>query len=128
MKCYGIEPSLEAVNYGKEKYNGEIDLVQGTSDEFPYKNEKFDIVILGFCLFWVDRKYLLRSVSEADRVLKERGYLVIVDFDTSIPYKRENIHNQDMRTYKMQYSKLFLANPQYFLCENRKRAYRVHLN
>lgn len=60
--------------------------------------------------------------------MKERGYLVIVDFDTSIPYKRENIHNQDMRTYKMQYSKLFLANPQYFLCENRKRAYRVHLN
>lgn len=115
MKAYGIEPSFEAVSYGKEKYNSKIVLSQGTSDDLPYENEKFNIVVLGFCLFWVDRKYLMKTVSEADRVLKENGYLVIVDFDTKIPFKRSNIHNPDAWTYKMQYSNLFLANPQYFL-------------
>ena len=95
--------------------NIQLQLICGTSDELPYKDLKFDVVILGFCMFWVDRKYLMKTVSEADRVLKEGGYLVIVDFDTFIPYKKDNVHNPDAWTYKMQYINLFLSNPQYCL-------------
>ena len=75
LTCYGIEPSVEAVNYGNEIYKGEINMQHGTSDVLPYEDEKFDIVILGFCMFFVDRKDLMKSVAEADRVLKENGYL-----------------------------------------------------
>ncbi len=124
--CYGIEPSALAVEFGKEKYNKEmaekniqLQLICGTSDELPYKDLKFDVVILGFCMFWVDRKYLMKTVSEADRVLKEGGYLVIVDFDTFIPYKKDNVHNPDAWTYKMQYINLFLSNPQYCLVDKK---------
>lgn len=118
ISCYGIEPSLEAVNYGMEKYL-DIVLKQGTSDELLYSDNMFDVVIMGFCLFWVDRKYLLKSASEADRVLRDKGFLVIHDFDTAYSYKRDNIHNAEAFTYKMDYAKLFLANPQYYLVEKR---------
>lgn len=120
-ECYGIEPSAQAVKYGKEKYKdtGKVNLVCGTSDLLPYGDLKFDVIILGFCMFWVDRKYLMKTVSEADRVLKDGGYLAVIDFDTPVPYKRDNIHNPDAWTYKMQYINLFLANPQYCLADKK---------
>lgn len=116
---HGVEPSEAAVKYGNKKYMGRVDLRHGTSDNLPYEDEKFDIVIMGFCMFWVDRKYLMRTVAEADRVLRENGYLVIIDFDTAIPYKRDNKHNSAAWTYKMNYVDLFLANPQYYLVDKR---------
>jgi adenylyltransferase/sulfurtransferase len=40
-----------------------------------------DLVLFGFCLYLVDRKLISRVVAEADRVLKDTGFLGIVDFD-----------------------------------------------
>lgn len=114
VMCYGIDPSGEAVKYGNEKFKN-INLVQGSAENLPYNDEKFYIVIMGFCMYEIERRYLMRVVSEADRVLKEGGYLMLVDFDTYSPYKRRNIHNSEMWTYKMQYINLFLSNPQYCL-------------
>lgn len=119
-KVSGIEPSSNAVSEGNNKFfNGSNVLLKGTSDSLPYDDESIDIVMFGFSLFWVGRKYLFRSIAEADRVLKSGGYLFLTDFDTVNPYKRINIHNKDAFTYKMNYSNLFLANPQYFLVEKR---------
>lgn len=119
MKANGIDPSLKAIEEGNlaidNKYKECIKLQQGTSDHLPFEDESMDIVLIGFCLFWVDRKYLFKSISEADRVLRNGGIIVLEDFDTAIPYKRENVHNKDAYTYKMNYAKLFLANPQYYL-------------
>ena len=116
----GIEPSSDAVLDGNNKFfNGRDVLLKGTSDSLPYEDESVDVVMFGFSLFWVGRKYLFRSISEADRILKSGGYLFITDFDTFNPYKRVNIHNKDAYTYKMNYSKLFLANPQYYLVEKK---------
>ena len=85
----GIEPSSKAVNDGnKVFFNNQNVLIKGTSDDLPYDDESADVVLFGFSLFWVGRKYLFRSIAEADRILKEGGYLLITDFDTSIPYKR----------------------------------------
>lgn len=120
LNVSGVEPSTEAVNYGNEMFfDGKEVLIKGTSDSLPYEDESIDIVLFGFSLFWVDRKYLCRSISEADRVLREGGYLFITDFDTPIPYKRVIVHNKDAFTYKMNYSRLFLSNPQYFLVEKK---------
>ncbi len=120
---YGIEPSAEAVAYGqsliKDEQGCRISLSQGTSDALSFADDYFDIVMLGFCVFWVDRKYIQKTVSEADRVLKTGGILVSWDFDTKIPYRRPNIHNEHVPTYKYDIARLFLGNPQYSLIEKR---------
>lgn len=120
---YGIEPSEKAVHYGerllKEEGNKNIILKQGTADKLEFEAEYFDIVIMAFCMFWVDRKYMMRAISEADRVLKTGGYLVSWDFDTKVPYRRVNIHNVNVPTYKYDLANLFLGNPQYSLIEKR---------
>lgn len=122
LKCSvsGIEPSSDAVSDGNRMFfNNQDVLIKGTSDQLPYADESADIVLFGFSLFWVGRKYLFRSISEADRILKEGGYLLITDFDTTIPFKRHNSHNKDAWTYKMNYSNIFLSNPQYYLIEKK---------
>ncbi|AKA70309.1 class I SAM-dependent methyltransferase [Clostridium scatologenes] len=68
-KCYGIDPSKDAVEEGKEKYTN-LNLKVGTSDKLEFEDECFDFVIFGFCLYLVDRKFLLKTICEADRVLK----------------------------------------------------------
>ena len=98
---YGIEPSKEAVSYGKkilaDENNTRITLKQGTADTLPFSDEYFDIVLMGFC----------------------GGLLVTWDFDTKIPYKRRNIHNDHVPTYKYDLAKLYCENPQYSLIEKR---------
>lgn len=122
----GIEPSSKAVLEGNEDFfNGQPVLIKGTSDYLPYGDESVDIVMFGFSLFWVGRKYLYRSIAEADRILKTGGYLFITDFETTIPYKRVNIHNKDAWTYKMNYANLFLSNPQYFLVSKKNYSHNI---
>lgn len=120
MECYGIEPSEKAVQYGNEIYNKmNVHLQIGTSDNIPFADTFFDYVLIGFSWFWVERKLLMKSLAEADRVLKEGGFLVIWDFDTKLPYIRVNKHNENVPTYKMDIVSLLLHNPQYVLAEKR---------
>ena len=114
MNGYGVEPSLKAVEYGNEVFP-QINLIHGTADKLDFEDEFFDIVILGSCLCWLDRKYLLKSITEADRVLKTNGLLVITDFDTKIPFRRKNIHSDYVPTFKHSISKIIESDPQYFL-------------
>lgn len=123
----GIEPSSKAVIEGNNNFfSGKQILIKGTSDYLPYDDESIDIVMFGFSLFWVGRKYLFSSISEADRILKEGGYMFITDFDTAIPYKRVNIHNKNAYTYKMNYANLFLSNPQYFLVSKKNYSHETN--
>ncbi|MDY0278181.1 MAG: class I SAM-dependent methyltransferase [Acholeplasma sp.] len=113
---YGIDPSEDAIKIGKELYP-EIDLSLGTADNLNFPDDYFDFVIFGFCLYLVDRKLLTKVVYEADRVLKDSGYIGITDFDTNIPKKRPYKHHKDINSYKCDYSKMFLAFPHYSLIE-----------
>ncbi len=120
LRCIGVEPSKEAVQYGMTLWdNKDITLLQGTSDELSMQDESVNIVVLGCCMCWVERRYLLRTISEADRVLKEGGLLCIYDFDTPYPLRRKNKHNRLVSTYKMDFTSLVSANPQYTLAEKR---------
>ena len=123
LEGYGIEPSREAVDYGndviKQDQISKVILSQGTADKLNFQSEYFDIVMMAFCMFWVDRKYVMRAVAEADRVLKTGGVLAVWDFDTRTPYRRVNVHNEKVPTYKYELAELFLGNPQYYLAEKR---------
>ncbi len=115
---YGIEPSRKAVAEGKKRYPS-LHLAVGTSDALPFKDGFFDFVLFGFCLYLVDRPLLLRSLAEADRVLKPGGFVGITDFDTKRPVTREYRHRPGVRVYKTEYWKLFEAFPEYTLVEKK---------
>ena len=120
VKCIGIEPSEEAIKYGKAKFSSEsVQLIQGTSDNLEIDTDTVDVVVCGFCLYTVERAQLLKTIAEIDRILKERGFIIIYDFDTPLPYKRENIHNKLVPVYKVDLASLIISNPQYTLVEKK---------
>lgn len=111
IDCYGIEPSLKAVKYAKEAFN--LDIYHGTAD-ILYPIE-VDVVIFGFCLYLVDRKDLFTIASNTDKILNNGGYVVINDFKPPYPYTNEYKHYEGIKSYKMDYSKMFTWNPDYTL-------------
>lgn len=113
---HGIDPSAQAVEQGRTRWP-QIALRQGTADDLPYEGAFFDLVWFGFCLYLVDRALLMRCVAEADRVLRDGGLLAIVDFDPAVPTARRYHHREGLWSYKMDYTKLFLANPAYVLVD-----------
>lgn len=119
----GIDPSPAAVAAGRKSFPA-VDLRIGTSEELPFAAQAFNMVLFGFCLCWVDRDLLYKSVAEADRVLAPGGFLGIWDFDPPQPMRREYHHRPGLWSYKMDYSTLFLANPAYVLVK--KMAFSHH--
>lgn len=119
---YGIDPSIEAIKMGKEQYPN-ANLLVGTADELPFNDEYFDMIIFGSSLHWVDRLSLSKTVSEADRVLMDGGFLGISDFDVDIPRKRVYKHCEGVYTYKCDYTKIFTALPHYTLVEKLNKTF-----
>jgi ubiquinone/menaquinone biosynthesis C-methylase UbiE len=116
---YGIDPSSKAVNFGKKRY-AKINLSIGTVDNLIiYDDEKFDIIIVGFLFYVLDRKLLLKAISEIDRVLKNDGFLILVDFHSIKPVrvKYHHIKNFDAYSYKQPYEKVFTGSNLYHLLE-----------
>lgn len=109
---WGLDPSPEAVADGAMRYP-KLHLAQGVAQELPFEDGFFDAVLFGFCLYLVDRPVLSRVVAEADRVLGDRGRLMITDFDPSRPSRRPYVHAPGLWSYKMFYPGLFTAHPQY---------------
>jgi ubiquinone/menaquinone biosynthesis C-methylase UbiE len=115
-ECYGIDPSKKAIEYGIENYP-DLTLSVGTSDRLEFPQETFDFVLFGFCLYLVDRRFIMASIAEGDRVLKDKGFLGIIDFDAKVAKKRPYKHYEGIFSYKMDYSALFLAYPQYSMAD-----------
>ena len=121
LKCFGVEPSKKAVEYGNSVIHTQgianVDLLRGTSDHLPFEDGSMDFVMLGFFMYLLNRDSVLKTVAETDRVLKRSGFLVIQDFDVPTPYKRKYKHNSDIFTYKYDCTRLFLGDPTYTLIE-----------
>ena len=118
LKCSGIDPSAQAVEVARS--NG-IQSYQGTADSLPFENDCFDILIFGFCLYLCDRNDLCQIVQEADRVLKNPSWLVILDFFTPSHISRPYHHLPDISTYKMDYRTLFDWHPAYVCMTHKVR-------
>lgn len=111
----GIDPSGAAVRDGIAQSGGQLLLQRGTADQLVFPDDLFDVVLFGFCLYLVDRALVFRAVAEADRVLKTNGILAIVDFDPALPSVRKYKHFDGLNSYKLDYSRYFLADPSYKL-------------
>jgi ubiquinone/menaquinone biosynthesis C-methylase UbiE len=108
--CYGIEPSAQAVSAACAKG---LNVQQGTADVLPFDDQRFDIVIFGFCLYLCDREDLFRIASAADRVLGAPGWLMILDFFSPMPRAKTYHHQPGVLSYKMDYRTLFNWHPDY---------------
>ena len=108
--CYGIEPSAQAVAAAQSKG---VRAQVGTADTLPFADQSFDAVIFGFCLYLCDREDLFRIASEADRVLRLPGWLLILDFFSALPRANAYHHRGGLYSYKMDYRTLFAWHPSY---------------
>jgi ubiquinone/menaquinone biosynthesis C-methylase UbiE len=115
---YGIDPSTKAIVFGKTHYP-QINLSVGTADKLPFEKEMFDVVIIGFVFYVVDRELLFQSITEIDRVLKNTGFLIIVDFFSEKPLKNKYAHISDFQAYsfKQRYEDIFTASHLYHLMD-----------
>lgn len=113
-KCFGVEPSQKAIDAGQDRYKG-ISFTRGTASETGLSDNSLDVLVLGFCLYLCDRVELFKIAYECDRVLRDTGMLLIVDFLPPFPYKNPYHHHGGLQSYKLDYSKMFLWNPAYRL-------------
>ncbi|MCP5335064.1 MAG: class I SAM-dependent methyltransferase [Oceanospirillaceae bacterium] len=111
-ECVGIEPSSKAIEAGMQRY-ANIKFMQGTADSINLNDASVDCIVIGFCLYLCDRADLFKIASEVDRVLKDKGILVITDFMPPFPYANRYCHKEGVLSYKMDYSSMFLWNPFY---------------
>jgi len=110
VKTKGIEPSAEAVTVARA--DG-LDVVQGTADQLLFEDQSIDLLIFGFCLYLCDRDDLFTIAKEADRVLRNPGWVLIQDFYSPVPRQREYSHRSGILTHKMDFRQLFLWHPAY---------------
>ena len=127
VQVSGIEPSQDAVNMGRQKYP-EIDFVNGTIDDMSaYQQGSFDLVIIGFVLYVVDRQLIFKAIAETDRVLKDGGILMIIDFFSEKPVRNryEHIKQIDAYAFKQNYDEIFCASKLYHLLDKRSMSHSV---
>lgn len=117
-EVYGIEPSLAAIEYGKGNYPN-VNFTHGVADDILHENDFFDVVIVGFVFYVIDRNLLLKTISEIDRVLKNGGVLLIVDFFSESSLKNVYHHITEFKaySYKQNYYELFTASKLYYLLD-----------
>lgn len=112
------EPSVEAIDDGMQRYPG-VRFIRGVASQIDAADDAYDLVMVAFVLHWVDRKTIMRSIAEIDRVLKDGGYLIVSDFDVSYPQKRRyhHVENESIWTYKQHYWKMFESSNCYQLID-----------
>lgn len=106
--CFGVDCSKEAIECGRNRYKN-IRLYCGGVEDLNFKKAFFDLVIINFVFHWIDRKLIKAAVYEADRVLKDKGKIIVGDFYPLYPVKKPYHHIKDKKvyTYKDDYSKMF---------------------
>lgn len=109
-EVFGIEPSAKAVEQARACG---VNAQRGTADMLPYEDASFDILVFGFCLYLCDQQDLFAIAREADRVLKSNAWVVIHDFFSPIPMRREYHHKPGVYSHKMDYRSLFAWHPSY---------------
>lgn len=116
-KVWGCDLSKDAIRYGLQKY-GDNDFHIGWREAKNLRgvpSKSFDMVIYGFCLYACDPDDLFMIAREGDRILKDGGHLVIYDFCPAEPHSRPYKYDSMLRSYKMDYSQIWLAHPYYSL-------------
>lgn len=127
-EVYGIEPSEKAIAFGKEQFKF-IKFEKGVADNLEaYASGSMDIVIVGFVFYVIDRNIVFKVVSEIDRVLKNGGVLIIVDFfsETAIKNRYQHIKEFSAFSFKQNYDEIFTVSKLYYLLDKTTLNHETH--
>lgn len=119
VKVFGIDPSNAAIDFGKKSYP-RVNFTKGTADNLNvYGEGSMNVVIVGFVFYVIDREIFFKVISEIDRVLKNGGVLIIVDFFSEAALKNVYEHIKDFKAYafKQNYDEVFTASKLYYLLD-----------
>lgn len=92
----GVEPSpsMKAIAVDRG-----VEVVDGVAEQLPYKDLRFDFVLMAFCISYFNSLHL--AFKEAHRVLKKNGSLVIGFIDrNSLIGKYYEEHKSESTFYK----------------------------
>jgi ubiquinone/menaquinone biosynthesis C-methylase UbiE len=107
----GVEPSMQGCI---EAATRRVPVWRITAEALPAGNEAYDLVIYGFCLYLTDPIDWLKIAAEGDRVLMNGGHLIIHDFtEPTKPFAKRYAHRDDVLSYHMRFSGLWLSHPGY---------------
>ena len=115
----GLEPSKRAIEFGLKNYP-RVNFVHGTADDLTcFRDNSFDFINIGFIFYVIDRNLLLKVISEIDRVLKNGGEIILIDFFSEIPLKNIYQHISEIQafSYKQNYEEIFTATKLYYLID-----------
>lgn len=118
-EAFGIEASPQAVDFGKNQFKN-ISLECGLADDLAiYPDSHFDVVVAGFVFYVIDRELLMKTAYQIDRVLKDKGFVIILDFfsDRKTRNAYQHIIEFEAFAYKQRYESLFLGSMMYQLLD-----------
>ena len=105
IDCYGVDPSDLSV---AESKRNKINCKKGTADKIPYKNNFFDIIIFGFCLYVCDESDYKKIKKEAIRITKKNSFIIIQDFYSPKKIKKKFKYNKKITVTKQDFTKIFV--------------------
>lgn len=122
----GIDPSWDALHAARRLKIPKATFVEGTADDLSaFKDEAFQLVILGFVMWFIEPELWFKVAAETDRVLADGGMLVIYDYVTARPFRINNwnteasMQEQQTHAWCNDFPKLWLGHPWYrIICEN----------
>lgn len=115
----GVDPSDEARKDAKA--NG-ISVYNRTADDLGgFSDNRFDLVIYGFCFCFISPEDYTKIVAECDRVLTDGGHVVIYDFVGTRFLKRrmmnitddKSLEEKPLYLYNFDWPQLWLSHPAY---------------
>ena len=99
---YGIDLSDKAINHGIKKYK-KLKLLHLSSLNINKIKIKFDLIICGYFLDQLDRNEIFKQFDLIYKKLNKNGYLIIYYFDPLFRHTNNNIHHNNLLTFKMKY-------------------------
>lgn len=122
-KCYGIDASRQAIKDGKKLFK-RIKLFHGIIEKSKLKNDKFDLIILGFFLFLMPPNKILNLFNIVDSMLKNNGKVIIYDMHNIGFKKKIYKHNKNLSTFRWDFKNVFLSLPYYKLIHKKIDRYK----
>jgi demethylmenaquinone methyltransferase/2-methoxy-6-polyprenyl-1,4-benzoquinol methylase len=78
LHCLDLSKSMLAI---AKKGNHAINIYNEDATKTSFKNNTFDLVIISFAIHEKDRDTQTKMLNEANRLIKEDGLMLIVDYD-----------------------------------------------